>query len=245
MNLFQPPPISQYDLNFTIAGIPIRVHPLFWLLAALFGASANNLIYMVIWVMVVFISIVVHELGHALTMRYFGQPAYIVLYLAGGLAIRDSMRWGSGRASVSLSRRQEILISLAGPAAGFLLAGLVLALVTAMGGSIFIVPLLGILPFPLAQLPIDGVVVNTIIRTLLWVNVFWGLINLMPVYPLDGGNVTRNVMIGIDPWEGVRKSLWISVIAGAIVAGAGLILLNSIYMAFLFGFLAFQSYQSL
>ena len=80
---------------------------------------------------------------------------------------------------------------------------------------------------------------------LLWVNIFWGLINLVPVFPLDGGNVSRQLLLQADPMNGVRRSLWISVIAGALVAIAGLLLLRSIYMALLFGFLAFQSYQAL
>jgi Zn-dependent protease len=80
---------------------------------------------------------------------------------------------------------------------------------------------------------------------LLSVNIFWGLINLVPVFPLDGGNVARYVLLQYDPRGGVRKSLWLSVVAGAIVALLGLIYFRSIYMAFLFGFLAFQSYQSL
>jgi Zn-dependent protease len=71
------------------------------------------------------------------------------------------------------------------------------------------------------------------------------LINLAPVYPLDGGSVTRNVLLQADPLDGVRKSLWISVIAGAAIALAGLVFFRSIFMALLFGLLAFQSYQSL
>jgi membrane-associated protease RseP (regulator of RpoE activity) len=94
-------------------------------------------------------------------------------------------------------------------------------------------------------LPIGGSILNTLVITLLWVNIFWGLINLMPVYPLDGGNVTRYLLLKADPRDGVRKSLWVSVIAGILVALMGLLLLRSVYMAILFGFLAFQSYQSL
>jgi len=77
------------------------------------------------------------------------------------------------------------------------------------------------------------------------VNIFWGLINLVPVFPLDGGNVARYALLQFDPRDGVRKSLWISVVAGGLVAVLGLVYFRSIYMAFLFGFLAFQSYQSL
>jgi len=80
---------------------------------------------------------------------------------------------------------------------------------------------------------------------LLSVNIFWGLVNLVPVYPLDGGNVARYALMQYDPYGGVRKSLWVSVISGVIVALIGLVFLRSIYMALLFGFLAYQSYQSL
>jgi membrane-associated protease RseP (regulator of RpoE activity) len=83
------------------------------------------------------------------------------------------------------------------------------------------------------------------VTALLWVNIFWGIINLMPVYPLDGGSVTRNVLLQADPVDGVRKSLWISVIVGALIALMAFFFLRSVFMAILFGFLAFQSYQSL
>jgi membrane-associated protease RseP (regulator of RpoE activity) len=102
-----------------------------------------------------------------------------------------------------------------------------------------------VIPLPAAVLPEGGRVVNLLVGLLLWVNVFWGLINLMPVFPLDGGNVARRLWVMADPWDGVRKSLWLSVIAGSVVAAAGLFLLGSIFMALLFGILAFQSYQSL
>ena len=72
-----------------------------------------------------------------------------------------------------------------------------------------------------------------------------GVDQSLPVYPLDGGNVSRNLLLQADPVDGVRKSLWISVIAGGLVALAGFFFFRSIYMAVLFGLLAFQSYQSL
>jgi membrane-associated protease RseP (regulator of RpoE activity) len=105
--------------------------------------------------------------------------------------------------------------------------------------------LFGVIPFPVASLPNGGILVNLLILTMLWVNIFWGLINLMPVYPLDGGNVARFALLKVDPWDGVRKSLWVSVITGVLLAIAGLTLLGSLYMALLFGFLAFQSFQLL
>jgi len=245
MFLFQPPPPTRYDLRFSIAGIPVRVHPLFWLIALLLGSSAD-LIQLLIWVFVVFVSILVHELGHALAMRRYGQPSQIILHFAGGLTVPEPVSWGSGWANVSMRPNQEIFISLAGPGAGFLLAALVVVGATISGGSIVTNWLFGVIPLPVAALmPIGGRVLSLLLTMLLWVNVFWGLINLLPVYPLDGGNVSRYLLLQADPIDGVRKSLWISVIAGGLVAIAGLLILRSIYMALLFGLLAFQSYQSL
>lgn len=245
MLLFQPPPPTRYDLNFSVAGIPVRVHPLFWVIALLFGSSSGGIIQWLIWVVAVFVSILVHELGHALAMRQYGLSSSVILYWGGGLTVPESVRWGFGSASVSLRPNQEIFISLAGPFAGFLLAGLIMAGVAAAGGEVIVRMLFGMIPVPTAILPVGGMIPNLLVATLLWVNIFWGLINLMPVYPLDGGNVTRYALLRADPWNGIRKSLWISVVTGTIVAVVGLLLMRSVFIALLFGFLAFQSYQSL
>ena len=240
MSLFQPPPPTRYDLNFAIAGIPVRVHPLFWLLVIFFGSSSGSLVQTLIWVAVVFVSILIHELGHSMAMRMYGQDSFIVLHMMGGLAIPQSSRWGS---SGSRDSTQQIIISLAGPCAGFLLAGFVLALVAVLGGVISVSWLLYVIPIPSALLP-GGGIANSIISALLWVNIFWGLINLLPIFPLDGGQVARQLFIKADPWDGFRKSLWLSVITGAIVAIASFVLLRSLFMGLLFGMLAFQSYQT-
>lgn len=246
MLLFQVPPPSRYDLNFTLAGFPVRVHPLFWLIAVLLGYSSGDILQILSWVVVVFVSILVHELGHALAFRRYGLSSQIVLHFAGGLTVPESTRWGSRWANVALGPKENIFISLAGPGAGFLLAALVIAGVFLSGGTVLTSRLLGFIPVPaMAILPFGGNLLTISITALLWVNIFWGFINLMPVHPLDGGNVTRNVLLQVDPVDGVRKSLWISVIAGALIALLAFFFLRSLYMAVLFGFLAFQSYQAL
>ena len=246
MFLFQVPPPTRYDLRFNLAGFPVRVHPLFWLIAVLLGYSSGDVLGILIWVLVVFISILVHELGHALAFRHHGLSSQIVLHFAGGLTIPESTYWGSRWATVALGPNQNIFISLAGPGAGFLFAGLVSASVLLLGGTITTARLLCFIPMPgFAFLPFGGNILSTFVTALLWVNIFWGVINLMPVYPLDGGNVTRNVLIQTDPADGMRKSLWVSVIAGVLIALLAFLFLGSLYMAVLFGFLAFQSYQSL
>ena len=92
----EPAP-TQFDLHFRIAGFPVRVHPLFWLMTLMMGARDDDPMTLLIWIGVVFLSILVHELGHALTMRYYGQDARIVLYMMGGLAIPESSRGEEAR----------------------------------------------------------------------------------------------------------------------------------------------------
>ena len=244
MLLFQVPPPTRYDLRFNLAGIPVRIHPLFWLLAILFGYSSGDILQILIWVVVLFISLLVHELGHALAFRRYGLSSQIILHF-GGLTVPESTLWGSRWANVALGPNQNIFISLAGPSAGFLMAALVIALVLILGGSVGIDWLFGFIPLPfIAQLPFGGRILGSLLAMLLGLNVFWGIINLMPVFPLDGGSVARNLLLQVDPINGIRKSLWISVVIGALIALAAL-LLSQIFIALLFGLLAFQSYQSL
>jgi stage IV sporulation protein FB len=246
MLLFQVPPPTRYDLRFNLAGFPVRVHPLFWLIAVLLGSSSGDLLQILIWVFVVFISILIHELGHALAFRRFGLSSQIILHFSGGLTVPESTLWGSRWANVALGPNEQIFISIAGPGAGFLFAALIIGGVILSGGSIITTRLLGIIPLPgFALLPFGGNILASFVTALLWVNIFWGFINLMPVYPLDGGNVARSILLQVDPVDGVRKSLWVSVITGGLIALVAFFLLHSVYMALLFGFLAFQSYQTL
>lgn len=239
------PQRTQYDLHFQIAGIPVRVHPLFWLAALILGytgaqGSEDAGALVLVWVSAMFVSILVHELGHAFTMRYFGESPQVVLYLMGGLAISGGSASSLNYGGRHRSRLSQIIISAAGPAAGFLLAGWVVALLLATGGGVVFAG--QIIPF------ITGVsnpYLYALVFYLLLINVLWGLINLLPVYPLDGGQIARELLVGKNPSEGMRQSLWLSVVTGAAVAVLGLIFLKSLFMAILFGSLAFSSYQLL
>jgi Zn-dependent protease len=246
MLVFQVPPPTRYDLRFNLAGFPVRVHPLFWLIALLLGAGSGDPLQILIWVLAVFVSILIHELGHALAFRRYGLSSQIILHFGGGLTVPESTLWGSRWANVALGPNEQIFISAAGPGTGFLFAAVIIGGVLLVGGSIFTTRLLGFLPLPIfASIPFGGQILGAFVTSLLWVNIFWGLINLMPVYPLDGGNIARYILLQVDPVNGVRKSLWVSVIAGGLIALIAFFLLHSVYMAILFGFLAFQSYQSL
>ena len=241
----EPAP-TQFDLHFRIAGFPVRISPWFWLLTIMLGARDPDPMNLLIWVGVVLLSILVHELGHAFTMRYFGQDARIVLYLMGGLAIPESSRWGGGYGRRVRGPLAQILICAAGPGAGFLLAALVAAVVFAAGGDVRVFFLHGFLPIPAAFLPNETSVYGQVfVNDLLWVNLFWGLVNLLPVHPLDGGQIAREMLAARDPWEGVAKSLWLSVIVGAAVAAIGFLVLRDQYLGLFFALLAFSNFMAI
>ena len=107
--MFQPLPSTRYDLNFSIFGFDVRVHPLFWVIGILLGYSAGSLERIAIWIIVLFVSILIHELGHSFMMRRFGVDSFIILYHLGGLAVPRSAR------RAQLTWVENILISLAGP----------------------------------------------------------------------------------------------------------------------------------
>ena len=239
------PPRTQYDWNFHVLGIPVRVHPIFWLLAILWGANLREGGAILMWVGVVFVSILVHELGHALMMRRYGMSPAIVLYAMGGLAIPrgHSSHGPFGNARNDL--RSELAILFAGPGAGFLLAGIVIALVYASGGTMH-----WFASFPQFWRHQWGggwennARINLLTELLLFVNIFWGLMNLLPVYPLDGGRICRELMVWKDPYQGVIRSLWVSLIAAAAAAFWGLTERRLVFVL-LFGSLAYSSYQAI
>src|SRR4030095_5768073 len=101
----------------------------------LLGSSSGDLLQILIWVFVVFISILIHELGHALAFRRFGLSSQIILHFSGGLTVPESTLWGSRWANVALGPNEQIFISIAGPGAGFLFAALIIGGVILSGGS--------------------------------------------------------------------------------------------------------------
>jgi Zn-dependent protease len=227
-------PPTPYDLNFSLLRIPVRVHPLFWLAALLLGMNQPPRA-LLIWVPVVFVSILVHEMGHALVIRQFGWWPSILLYTFGGLAMYNPTR---------RDPRKQMVISLAGPAAGFLLAGALIAFFKLRGHPVTF--LVGA-PYGIIAIPPDlgSQSMNVLIYDLLTVNIWWGLMNLLPVYPLDGGQFLYALLETLQVPDSLVKSLWVSIFTGAAVAVYAVARMHDFYIAALFGYLAFTSFQTL
>ncbi len=254
MLLLGEPPPTQADLHFRLFGIPVRVHPFFWIVTLLLGLGGSERadpIRVLIWVAVVFVSILVHEFGHAFTQRFFRGHPWVTLYGFGGLASCNDC---------DCSPRAQLLILFAGPVAGFLFAGIVIAIVALSGNTIgfalsgqrvdlVALNVESLLIQPMAAFvayfePFRSEPLNDMIGSLLQVNILWGLINLLPIYPLDGGQIARELFTLGNPRSGIIQSLQLSIGAAAIVAAYALVS-GSIYMCIMFCLLAFGSFQTL
>jgi stage IV sporulation protein FB len=216
---------TQFDLHLNVLGIPTRIHPGFWIMAFILGFSASNFagerpqpLQTLVNMAIILVSIIVHELGHAILQRRFGFSSRIVLYHLGGLAIADQGFSGFEKRRARRDTWESIQISLAGPAAGFLLAALITLVVFLCRGSISFdprgFPRLWNVDLPAGTPPN----VYLMVDFALFVNIFWGLMNLVPVLPLDGGQVARELLTHRDPYRGLTHALQLSIGVGIVVA---------------------------
>ena len=88
----------------------------------------------------------------------------------------------------------------------------------------------------------------SLVYDLIFINLMWGLVNLLPVYPLDGGQVSRELLVARSPAAGIVQSLKLSIGAAIAMAVVGLIWFGArhgLFIALMFGCLAYFSYQAL
>ena len=252
MMLSEPAPTS-FDLNFSVLGFPVRVHPAFFIMPMLLAGGlarhpqVNTGVGMVIVIVSFFISILVHELGHALAFRQCGIGSRLVLYWMGGLAIPEAGgSWSQGARKTSLSPNEQIFVSLAGPVAGLLLAAVCLVLIWVGGCSIDWV-MMGPMPLPdigWTEFLMSRPTLQIFLRATILINIFLNLFNLLPVYPLDGGQIARQLFIKFDPWSGVRNSVIVSMAVAIFLAVIGF-KYGEQFIAFFFGYMAYTNYQML
>lgn len=156
-------------MQLTVAGFPVRIHPSFLLIAVFLGAGGGGDLSLVIaWVFVAAVSILLHELGHAVTFRWFGVGSRIELHALGGVTIPVSGR--------PLRPGQQVVVSAAGPLSGL-----------ALGLGLFAA-------LRLTGYQYGGGFADDIVRDILFANIVWSLVNLLPVYPLDGGQLLGGVL---------------------------------------------------
>ena len=231
--MLREPQAHQYDWKWRLFGIPVRVSPWFWGVVVLMGLGGlnieqggpRNLAIMGAWVLTCLISILAHEFGHALTGRLFGsRNVRISLYGLGGVTISAD---GGNRKNW----RQRVMVIAAGPAVSIALglAFLVLAVMIRQG-----------------RIAISNLFVRQFVWNMLWVNLFWAALNLMPIYPLDGGQICANIISAWRPVDGILWTYRISIVVGF---GLALLLLLTVrgfmFVSLLFAYLAYTNYMNL
>lgn len=204
-------------INFSILGIPVSVQPWFWITMAFIGgglhaSNSQEIILVLVFIFAGFLSILVHELGHAVAIRKYGLPTSITLQAFGGYA-----SYPSGR----LDRKQSFIVTAAGPAVQFAM-GVVLI---AVGRSLEIPP---------------GSLFGPFLTYLIWVSIIWAVLNCLPIYPMDGGQMLAAVL-------GPRKQRLVH-LTGAIVAVvigvAGYLFLGSLLLPIFMALFAWQNWQA-
>jgi Zn-dependent protease len=187
---------DRHALRFELLGFPVRVDPSFWILSALLGLGLGDMSLVALWIVVLFASVLVHELAHALAFRQFGIESEIVLYSMGG----QTRPRGSGR----LAPWHEIVVSASGPLIEIGIGGAVWSLTRRFGW------------------PEDRTLAN-LVWFVMWVNLVWGALNLLPIVPLDGGHVMESAVSWVRGRRDELLPALVSVLVGASVAGVALV----------------------
>ena len=144
---------------------------MFWLTMALLGSFGSDLsdtqgfLKVALFIMAAFLSVLIHEFGHALMIKKYGYPTNVVLTTMGGYATMPSG---------SLSRKQSFLVTAAGPAIQLFFGILVLF------GTIFLSEAPGL--------------IGHFIWQFVFVTIAWALLNCSPIFPMDGGQMLAAVM---------------------------------------------------
>lgn len=204
----------------SIRGTTISIDFSFLILAALFVMSYYDarlgIHYALLWIPVLFLSILVHELAHAGMIGLFGYgPSEIILGGIGGVTVnrRQARPW------------QDMLISIAGPASSFGLA-FVCALIQRTVEFARTDPMMVAL-FPL----------------LIRANFFWGLFNCLPINPLDGGHALRDFLrIFLPDRKAFPIAVWVAIIVGIAVVLLA-VRARLIFVAVLIAWYVFMNYQ--
>jgi Zn-dependent protease len=240
MTLTDCPESRAGEWCFHLFGIEARVKFWFWFATLLFCGDIDTKSAL-IWVAVCFLSILLHEFGHVIAYRLFGTDGYAVLYAFGGLAVPDEEVRGT---------LAHFIVSMAGPVAGFCFAGLVAGVAYAAGAHVHLVwhhflPTISAWPDvnPANVVRFQSTYLwYVLLNNLLYVNFFWGLFNLLPVFPLDGGQAARAICERRDPYNGMRTAYLVSAITAGLLVLVG-VFTRSIYLILLFGILGASSAQ--
>lgn len=194
-------------LRFRLFSFPVTIGVDFLLITLIIGLQARPGVYILEWVVVVAVSILIHELGHAFALSMYNIHPEIRLWGMGGLTISGFV----------LPPRKSVLVSLAGPFVGIPVAIAVMVL----------------RPWLPAGDPI-GVTAGDLI----FVNLWWGILNLLPIAGLDGGSIATNLFVLAMDQRGRAPGQAVVGLCSVVIA-IGAVLIGFVYLAVVIVFFGF------
>ncbi len=225
-------------IRFRLFGVSVSIHPSLWLTLAMVGlmtVSGVSLLPGVVLFMVAgFLCLFVHEMGHALFSRVLGggQPEVFMAWLGGDCCNTRAV----------LTRWRGVVMTAAGPLASLLLAVLSVLLLSLYVGSLeagFYLSLnflVGYVPSDyVALFPSNGM---AFFKFLIQVSVWWSLLNLLPVFPLDGGQIMHGLMSSPHTMHVVSVTV-------AAMAMTAFIAMSAWFLVLLMGFLCYFNFRCL
>ena len=176
--------------RFRVLGFPVTVDISFLIVIGILGwYPGADVRDVVIWIVLATVSVLVHELGHAVVARTTGAAPVITLAGLGGLT--------SYVPPAPVSRARSVAISVAGPAVGIVI-GLVLVAVD-------------------VAVDVRSDLWSSVLSLGIFITLAWSLLNLLPILPLDGGQTMRELLPGSRAQREVRAAV-VSVVTAVLIA---------------------------
>ena len=163
---------------FSFQGIPVYVQPFYFVLLAFFCLN-NSLQNGLIFCACVTVSLLVHEFGHAMVAKYYRLNPTVILHGWGGLCAHERAEKDG----------HDAFIIAAGPAAGLAFGFISIA-------TLFAIPNTFLETRPILE---------SVLFNLVMINIVWSIFNLMPLWPLDGGQLTRLGILGLPLPQRAKK----------------------------------------
>jgi stage IV sporulation protein FB len=207
---------------FTLKDIPVYMSPGLVLLLAFYAWASGSIFAGLLFGACVVVSLLVHEFGHAMMAKRFRLNPRVLLHGFGGLCAHEQAE----------RDRDDVLIIAAGPGAGL-----------ALGFGVYLMGTVASFLSPgwRQAMPLFA----TVEMYLLWINILWSLVNLIPLWPLDGGQLFRIGMLKIMSPVSAEKTVYT---VGAVLAVLGAfwgMRSSSLLIGLICGFLAWENIQHL
>jgi Zn-dependent protease len=208
-------------LRFRLGRVPVEIELFHFLGAAMLGLNqaqgSKGLLWVLLWIAVVVASVLAHEVGHAIALARYRRPAAITLHGLGGVTAHPG----------GLTPKQNIVVHLAGPIPMLLLVGLPARYWYWHGHF-------------------NSEVVFRLAFDLYRVNFWWSIINLLPIWPLDGGQVFASITQLRHRNGNMPLVHWVSITVAIVGGGWALAVNQDNAYIFLFGLiLAVQNFMKL